>query len=201
MQALLCRNFLPNRGKKGEEKEEEERGRRGDFRPPPRPRPHNFMGSSSSFLSSGAILRRDLSAVRPTELLPPPLLAIPFLLTCCLWLPTGTHTQPRKKRRRRRSESHLISRPQPFPPFFSRGEFKAPLWGTVARKKKKKGGGIRGHRPKNSLEDKILAIREGDYKNCFREGEGRHLLGYGKDTRRKFSFSRFFHKNIEKSLF
>ena len=53
-------------------------------------------------------------------------------------------------------------------------------------------GGIRGHRPKSSLGDKILAIREGDYKNCFREGEGKHVLGYRKDTGRKFSFSRFF---------
>ncbi len=43
-----------------------------------------------------------------------------------------------------------------------------------------------------------MAIREGDYKNCFRKGEGKHFLGYGKDTGRKFSFSRFFHKNIEK---
>ncbi len=40
---------------------------------------------------------------------------------------------------------------------------------------------IRGHRPKSSLGDKILAKREGDYKNCFREGEGKHLWeGYGK---------------------
>ncbi len=38
-------------------------------------------------------------------------------------------------------------------------------------------GSIRGHRPKSSLGDKILAIREGDYKNCFREGEGKHFLG------------------------
>ena len=61
----------------------------------------------------------------------------------------------------------------------------------------KKRGGIRGHRPKSSIGDKILAIREGDYKYCFRKGEGKHFLGYGKDTGRKFSFSRFFHKNIE----
>ncbi len=29
---------------------------------------------------------------------------------------------------------------------------------------------IRRHRTKSSLGGKILAIREGDYKNCFREG-------------------------------
>ncbi len=46
--------------------------------------------------------------------------------------------------------------------------------------------GIRGHRPKSSLGDKILAIREGDYKNCFWEGEGKHLLGYGKNMGRNF---------------
>ncbi len=60
---------------------------------------------------------------------------------------------------------------------------------------------IRRHRPKSSLGDKILAIREGDYKNCFREGEGKHLLGHGKNTGRKFSFSIFFHKNIKESMF
>ncbi len=49
---------------------------------------------------------------------------------------------------------------------------------------------IRGHRPKSSLGDKILANREGDYKNCFREGK--HFLGYGKDTRRKFIFLQIF---------
>ena len=54
---------------------------------------------------------------------------------------------------------------------------------------------ICGHRPKSSLGDKILAIRKGDYKNFFREGEGKHFLGYGKDTGRKFPFSRFFHKS------
>ncbi len=54
---------------------------------------------------------------------------------------------------------------------------------------------IRGHRSKSSLGDKILAIRKGDYKNFFMEGEGKHFLGYGKDTGRKFSFSRFFHKS------
>ncbi len=51
------------------------------------------------------------------------------------------------------------------------------------------------------IHTKAESIRGGDYKNCFREGEGRHLLGYGKDTGRKFSFSRFFHKNIEESNF
>ena len=51
---------------------------------------------------------------------------------------------------------------------------------------------ICGHRPKSSLGDQILAVREGNYKNCFREGEERHLLGYRKDTGRKFSFSIFF---------
>ncbi len=45
-----------------------------------------------------------------------------------------------------------------------------------------------------------MSIREGDYKTCFREGGG-HLLGYGKDRGIKFSFSRFFHKNIEVSNF
>ncbi len=60
---------------------------------------------------------------------------------------------------------------------------------------------IRGHRPKSSLGDKILAIREGDYKNCFREGEGKHFIGYGKDTVRKFSLSRFIHKNLAKCIF
>ena len=29
---------------------------------------------------------------------------------------------------------------------------------------------IRGHRPISSLGDRILAIREGDYKKCVREG-------------------------------
>ena len=61
--------------------------------------------------------------------------------------------------------------------------------------------GILGHRPKSSLGDKILAIREGDYKNCFREGEGRHLIGNGKETGTKFSFSRFFHNNIKENYF
>ncbi len=51
---------------------------------------------------------------------------------------------------------------------------------------------IRGHRLKSSLGDKILVIGEGDYKNFFREGEGKHFSGYGKDKGRKFSFSRFF---------
>ena len=60
---------------------------------------------------------------------------------------------------------------------------------------------IRGHSPKRSLGDKILTIREGDCKNCFREREGKHLLGYGKDTGRKFSFSRFCHKNTEDTKF
>ena len=58
---------------------------------------------------------------------------------------------------------------------------------------------IRGHRPKSSLGDKILVIGEGDYKNFFREGEGKHFSGYGKDKGRKFSFSRFFCKNIGES--
>ncbi len=60
---------------------------------------------------------------------------------------------------------------------------------------------IRGHRPKSSLGDKILAIREGDYKNCFREGEGKHFLGYGKDMGRKFSFSYFFTKILKRARF
>ncbi len=61
--------------------------------------------------------------------------------------------------------------------------------------------GIRAHHPKSGLGDKILAIREGDYKNCFREGEGRHLLGYGKDAGKIFLSPDFFYKNIDGSNF
>ncbi len=60
---------------------------------------------------------------------------------------------------------------------------------------------IRGHRPKSSVGDKILSFKEGDYKKCFREGEGNRIIGYGKDKGRKFPFFQFFHKNIEKSIF
>ncbi len=58
---------------------------------------------------------------------------------------------------------------------------------------------IRRHRPKSSLGDKILAIREGDYKNCFREGEGKHFLGHWKDTGKKFS--PYFFTKIKESMF
>ncbi len=60
---------------------------------------------------------------------------------------------------------------------------------------------IRRHHPKSSLGDKILAIREGDYKNCSREGEVRHLLGYGKDTGRIFFSPDFFSKILKRAFF
>ncbi len=59
---------------------------------------------------------------------------------------------------------------------------------------------IHGHSPKSSLGKKILAIREGEYKNCFREGEGKNFLGYGKDTGRNL-FLQVFHKNFERAIF
>ena len=42
---------------------------------------------------------------------------------------------------------------------------------------------------------------EGDYKNCFREGEGKHFLGYGKDTGRKILSQYFFFKKLERASF
>ncbi len=65
----------------------------------------------------------------------------------------------------------------------------------------KMGRSIRRHRTKSSLGDNILAIREGDYKNCFREGEGKHFLWYGKNMGRKFSFARFFPQKYWKEQF
>ena len=35
-------------------------------------------------------------------------------------------------------------------------------------------------RPKSSLGDKMIARK--DCKNCFKEGESKHLLGYGMDA-------------------
>ncbi len=59
---------------------------------------------------------------------------------------------------------------------------------------------IRRHRPKSSLGDKILAIREGDYKNCFREGEGKHFLGHWKDTGKK-NFLHIFSQKLRRACF
>ena len=58
---------------------------------------------------------------------------------------------------------------------------------------------IRGHRPNDSLGGKIVSTREGDYENCFREGDEKTLPGYGKGKGRKFSSSIVFCKNREKS--
>ncbi len=78
--------------------------------------------------------------------------------------------------------------PPPPPPFHPRA-----LWTLVCHRRRWMGGSIRGHHPKSSLGDKILTIREGVYKNCFREGAGKHFLGFEKDVGRKFPS--FFHKN------
>ena len=53
-------------------------------------------------------------------------------------------------------------------------------------------------RPKSSLGDKMIARK--DCKNCFKEGESKHLLGYGIDAG-KIYFSWFFHKNMEETNF
>ncbi len=61
------------------------------------------------------------------------------------------------------------------------------------------GTDIRGHRPNDSLGGKILSTREGDYENCFREGEQKLLPGNGKGMGRKFSPSICFCENKEES--
>ena len=78
--------------------------------------------------------------------------------------------------------------PPPPPPFHPRA-----LWTLVCHRRRWMGGSIRGHHPKSSLGAKIVAIREGVYNNCFREGAGKHFLGFEKDVGRKFPS--FFHKN------
>ena len=56
-----------------------------------------------------------------------------------------------------------------------------------------------GTAQKSSLRDKILAIREGDYKNCFREGEGKHFLERRREENVLSPY--FFKKNIFKRDF
>ena len=58
---------------------------------------------------------------------------------------------------------------------------------------------IRGHRPKSSLGDKMIARK--DCKNCFKEGESKHLLGYGMDAGKNLFFLIFSQKYWRNQFF
>ncbi len=110
--------FFPPKAKKGRRRRRRKRKEGGFSSPPP----------SSSTQLHGLFLLFPIkwcyiatgSLGRSTDQAPPSSLAgypiSPDLLPAVSTAHGHTHTQPRKKRRRQRSKSHLISRPQPFPP-------------------------------------------------------------------------------------